>query len=221
MNGYDHDSLLQGCLSLLGRILLPGGMSFAQTGLWKINSVSSVLHSYKENTHLRQEYLLPGLFWWPQICDSLPSHKRIQRPGDPWCPLQCRKFHEQHGDAEGPGDTQKKSMFQGTHPSSCWWIREMFLPCVKGPRGFGKSCLVHMEGKRATPALEKGRSPFMVSVLWPEIYPDCSYGSEHLQRWLPTTCRCFRVWLIPCASFRLQPSQHSSVQSVLIMNTLS
>lgn len=62
MNGYDHDSLLQGCLSFLGRILLLGGTSFAQTGLWKVNSVSSVLHSYKENTHIRQEYLLPGLF---------------------------------------------------------------------------------------------------------------------------------------------------------------
>lgn len=159
MNGYDHESLLQGCLSLLGRILMPGGTSFAQTGLWKINSVSSVLRSYKENTHLRQEYLLPGLFWWPQICDSLPSHRRIQTPGDPWCPSQCRKFHEQHGDAEGPGDTQRKNMFQGTHPSSCWWIREKFLPCVKGPRGLGKAVWYRWKEKELRLPLRKGGLP--------------------------------------------------------------
>lgn len=65
----------------------------------------------RQGAPLGQEYSPPGLFLWPQICDSLPSHKRIQRPGDLWCPLQCRKFREQHDDAEGPIRDKRKSIF--------------------------------------------------------------------------------------------------------------
>lgn len=109
-------------------------------------------------------YSPPGLFLWPQICDSLPFHKRIQRPGDLWCPLQCRIFHEQHDGAEGPTRDKRKSIFQGTFPLSCWSIRDVFQLRVNRPGGLWKSCLVQMEGKNAVPALGKLRLPSAVPL---------------------------------------------------------
>lgn len=159
-------------------------------------------------------YSPPGLFLWPQICDSLPFHKHIQRRGDLWCPLQCRKFREQHGDAEGPRRHKRKSALQGTFPSIS--KRCVSAACMNRPKGLWKSCLVQMEGKRAVPALDKWRLPSTVLVLWWERYRlgrTAHMLKGPLGRWLPSACQSQSVRLLPWCKLLLQLSSwHSPVE---------
>lgn len=122
---------------------------------------------------------------------------------------------------KGLGTHKRKTVFQGTHPLELLINKRCVFTMCERPKGLWESCLLQMEGKRATPALEKRRSPSMVSLLWPEWNQDCSYGGEHLQRWLHTACQSLPVESSPHASFCLQPSQPSPVQSVSIVNTLT
>lgn len=66
---------------------------------------------------------------------------------------------------KGLGTHKRKSMFQGTHPLELLINKRCVSAMCERPKGLWESCLVQMEGKRATPALEKGRSPSMVSLL--------------------------------------------------------
>lgn len=66
---------------------------------------------------------------------------------------------------KGLGTHKKEEHVSGSTPLELLMSKRYVSAMCERPKGLWKSCLVQMEGKRATPALEKGRSPFMVSVL--------------------------------------------------------
>lgn len=74
-------------------------------GLKNIKTLSTyqLAHYYTvQQFYTAMQYSQTEPFWWQQIGGCPPSHIHSQRPGDLWCPWQCRKSHELHGGAEEP-----------------------------------------------------------------------------------------------------------------------